>query len=196
MICISQRLFIPVKLCYNFRMQTERIITIVVLVVAVVALGFVISRVDKPSGEIINHLIQGPRDNLDGQEALQIEPLPGDEDLIINDIVEGSGPGAKVGDTLLVHYEGTLEDGTKFDSSYDRGEPFEVTVGVSQVIRGWHLGLIGLKVGGKRELVIPPHLGYGESSNDPIPPNSTLYFTVELVSNQRAADEELINLGQ
>ena len=167
-----------------------------VLVVAVVALGFVISRVDKPSGEIINHLIQGPRDNLDGQEALQIEPLPGDEDLIINDIVEGSGPGAKVGDTLLVHYEGTLEDGTKFDSSYDRGEPFEVTVGVSQVIRGWHLGLIGLKVGGKRELVIPPHLGYGESSNDPIPPNSTLYFTVELVSNQRAADEELINLGQ
>jgi len=175
-------------------MKKETIITIVALVLALVALGFVVARVNQPSGEIINNLISGPEDEMNN-ETMTIEPLPGDEDLVIKDVVEGTGPGAKVGDTLLVNYLGTFEDGTKFDSSYDRGESFPVTIGVSQVIRGWHLGLIGLKVGGKRELILPPHLAYGESGGGPIPPNSTLHFTIELVENQSQAGDQLINLG-
>ena len=175
-------------------MQKEKIITALALVAAVVTLGYVITRVNKPGGEIIGNLINGPPNEVEEVDALAIEPLPGDEDLVINDIAEGTGPGARVGDTLIVHYEGTFEDGTKFDSSYDRGEPFEITIGVSQVIRGWHLGLIGMKVSGKRELIIPPHLAYGESGGGPIPPNTTLRFTIELVGNQNLASEELINV--
>ncbi|OGY97566.1 MAG: peptidylprolyl isomerase [Candidatus Liptonbacteria bacterium RIFCSPLOWO2_01_FULL_56_20] len=97
------------------------------------------------------------------------------------DVVVGQGQEAKSGDTLAVHYAGTLADGTKFDSSYDHGEPIEFKLGAGDVIPGWDLGLLGVRVGGKRNLVIPPELAYGDRSAGPIPPNSTLYFTVELV---------------
>ena len=100
--------------------------------------------------------------------------------LEVQDLVIGSGEEAKAGDIILVHYVGTLQDGTKFDSSYYRGEPLKFTLGAGQVIKGWDEGLLGMKVGGKRRLVIPPELGYGARAVGSIPPNSTLIFEVEL----------------
>ena len=105
-------------------------------------------------------------------------------DLKTETLQEGSGDVAvKTGDSITVNYAGTLEDGTKFDSSYDRGEPFTFTVGQGMVIQGWEQGLIGMKVGEKRKLTIPSDLGYGEAgAGDVIPPNATLVFEVELLS--------------
>lgn len=101
--------------------------------------------------------------------------------LIISDITVGTGKEAKTGDTVKMHYLGTLEDGTKFDSSYDRGQPFTTQIGVGQVIKGWDEGVPGMKVGGKRKLTIPYQLAYGEQGYGPIPPKATLIFEMELV---------------
>jgi FKBP-type peptidyl-prolyl cis-trans isomerase len=95
---------------------------------------------------------------------------------------EGSGAAAKSGDTVSVNYLGTLQDGTKFDSSYDRGTPFQFTLGQNNVIQGWELGVVGMKVGEKRRLTIPPELAYGSAgAGGVIPPNATLTFEVELL---------------
>jgi FKBP-type peptidyl-prolyl cis-trans isomerase/parvulin-like peptidyl-prolyl isomerase len=112
------------------------------------------------------------------------EPTFDENGLGISDIVVGTGPEAQEGDTVLVHYSGYLADGTRFDSSIDRDQPYEVIIGQSNVIQGWHLGLVGMKVGGKRQIVIPPELAYGaEGTPDgSIPPNSTLTFDLELLS--------------
>jgi FKBP-type peptidyl-prolyl cis-trans isomerase len=91
------------------------------------------------------------------------------------------GKVAKAGSTVSVHYTGYLTNGTKFDSSLDRGEPISFTLGTGRVIAGWDEGVAGMKVGEKRRLVIPPSLGYGERGAGPIPPNATLVFEVELV---------------
>lgn len=102
--------------------------------------------------------------------------------LIIEDIKVGDGKEVKSGDTVVMHYKGTLTDGTKFDSSYDRNEPFTTQIGVGQVIKGWDQGVPGMKIGGKRKLTIPSDLGYGASgAGAVIPPNATLIFEVELV---------------
>ena len=102
--------------------------------------------------------------------------------LNISVIKEGSGVPAKNGDTLLVHYTGTLEDGTVFDSSIPRGKPFPVTLGKGEVIPGWELGLLGMKVGEERKLVIPPELAYGKAGiPGVIPGNATLIFDVQLL---------------
>ena len=104
------------------------------------------------------------------------------EGFIIEDIVIGNGMEAKAGDTVRVHYLGTFPDDAKFDSSYDRGEPFTLILGAGSVIEGWEKGLIGMKVGGKRKLTIPPSLAYGERGYaGVIPPNATLHFEIELL---------------
>lgn len=103
--------------------------------------------------------------------------------LEIYDEKVGTGAEAKAGQTIQAHYVGTLVNGTKFDSSVDRGQPFEFTLGVGQVIQGWDLGIQGMKVGGTRRLVISPDLGYGaRGAGNLIPPNSTLVFEVQLIA--------------
>ena len=115
------------------------------------------------------------------------EPVVGDEvttDSGLKYIVEvfGTGELPKAGDKVKVHYTGTLEDGTKFDSSHDRNKPFEFSLGLGQVIKGWDEGIAAMKPGGKRKLIIPSELGYGErGSGKLIPPGATLIFDVELL---------------
>jgi len=104
--------------------------------------------------------------------------------LQIQDLKVGTGAQALNGYAVAVNYIGTLENGTKFDSSYDRGQPFQFQLGAGQVIKGWDIGVAGMKVGGKRKLIIPPALAYGERGIGPIPPNSTLVFEVELLATQ------------
>jgi FKBP-type peptidyl-prolyl cis-trans isomerase len=96
-------------------------------------------------------------------------------------VKQGEGDAAKAGDSVTVHYTGWLVNGEKFDSSVDRGQPFEFPLGGGRVIKGWDLGVAGMKVGGVRKLIIPPNLGYGSRGTGPIPPDSTLIFEVELL---------------
>ncbi|WP_417783403.1 FKBP-type peptidyl-prolyl cis-trans isomerase [Terasakiella pusilla] len=108
-------------------------------------------------------------------------PAPAAE-LQVTDLVHGTGPTALKGASVVVHYTGTLANGKKFDSSYDRNQPFEFQLGARQVIPGWEKGLVGMQVGGKRKLVIPPELGYGaRGAGNVIPPNATLHFDIELL---------------
>ncbi|OGY98891.1 MAG: peptidylprolyl isomerase [Candidatus Liptonbacteria bacterium RIFCSPLOWO2_01_FULL_45_15] len=110
------------------------------------------------------------------------------ENFKIREVIVGNGAEARNGDAVTVNYTGTLDDGKKFDSSYDRSEPFLFKLGAGDVIKGWDLGVAGMKVGGKRELTIPPELGYGPAGYPPvIPQNATLHFTVELLSVSSSA---------
>lgn len=98
------------------------------------------------------------------------------------DLVVGTGPAPQIGSQVSVHYTGWLEDGTKFDSSKDRDRPFSFVLGRGQVIKGWDEGVASMKVGGKRKLIIPPEIGYGQrGAGNVIPPNATLIFEVELL---------------
>ena len=104
------------------------------------------------------------------------------EELIIEDVKVGEGAEAIDGKKVTVNYLGTLTNGTKFDSSYDRNEPFLFNLGAGEVIKGWDLGVNGMKVGGKRKLTIPSNLGYGvQGAGSLIPPNTTLIFEIELL---------------
>ncbi len=134
---------------------------IVLVIIAIVFAGFLILRDNKKEGNK-TFKIQG----------MKIEILK-----------EGSGAEAKNGDTVSAHYTGTLENGIKFDSSVDRGTPFSFKLGVGQVIKGWDLGILGMKLGEKRKLTIPPELAYGSNAvGGVIPVNSTLIFEVELMT--------------
>ena len=101
----------------------------------------------------------------------------------VEDIEVGTGTPAAAGDLLTVHYVGTFENGTVFDSSRARDEPFTFRLGTGAVIRGWDQGLVGMRVGGKRRLIVPPELAYGERGTGTIPPNTPLHFEVELLAN-------------
>ncbi len=104
-------------------------------------------------------------------------------ELIIEDLTVGDGATAAAGQSVSVHYTGWLTDGTKFDSSVDRNDPFEFNLGHGQVIAGWDQGVAGMQIGGKRKLTIPPELGYGSrGAGGVIPPNATLVFEVELLA--------------
>ncbi len=143
-----------------------------------------VTRTDIPAGNGVIHLINAvlapptttPRKGkaVTTSSGLQYE-----------DIVEGTGASPTAGKTVSVHYTGTLTDGTKFDSSRDRNQPFKFTIGVGQVIKGWDEGVLSMKVGGRRKLTVPPDLGYGaRGAGGVIPPNATLVFDVELLGVQ------------
>jgi len=137
-------------------------ITLIILIIVAVAAWFIFS---KPG----NNQNQAP-------SSYEIQGMK------VEVLKQGAGQEAKTGDTVSVHYTGTLENGTKFDSSVDRGEPFAFTLGQNRVIQGWELGVLGMKVGEKRKLTIPPQLAYGNQAvGGVIPANSTLVFEVELL---------------
>ena len=118
----------------------------------------------------------------DGPPAVEGKPITTGSGLQFCEIEQGKGEAPKAGQTIVVHYTGWLEsDGTKFDSSVDRGTPFSFTIGEGRVIGGWDEGLATMQVGGKRRLIIPPDLAYGKSGQGPIPANATLVFDVELL---------------
>ncbi len=128
---------------------------------------------------------------LDDQESVdlnqEISTMEGDtmsQELIIEDMQVGTGPAVQAGDNISIHYHGTLEDGTVFDSSVDRGTPFETQIGVGMLIQGWDQGIPGMQVGGKRRLTIPADLAYGNQAIGNIPAGSTLIFDVELLEIQ------------
>ena len=113
---------------------------------------------------------------------MKASKIQNDHKFHVEDLKVGSGDReVQGGDYIVIHYSGTLLDGTVFDSSYNRGQPFKTRIGVGEVIEGWDMGVPGMKVGGKRRLIIPAKLAYGEREIGLIPPNSTLIFEVELV---------------
>ncbi len=117
---------------------------------------------------------------------VEVPDGPPPETLQVNDIVEGDGPEAQPGDTLTMQYVGVnYDDGKQFDASWDNGQPFTFVLGQGQVIPGWDQGIQGMKVGGRRELIVPPDLGYGSQGQPPvIKPNETLVFVVDLLDAQ------------
>lgn len=156
------------KVAFNWN---NIIIVLVVLILGVGAIVLITAK-DLPDKESDQNIVTTKEDQNVNMEELKIK-----------DIETGEGEAVEEGDSVLVHYSGRLEDGTVFDSSYERDEPFPFTVGEGRVIEGWEKGLIGMKIGGKRELTIPPEMGYGEAGtpDGTIPPNSTLIFEVELI---------------
>lgn len=149
----------------------------IIIILIIIAFGFYFLAQDSkenevPEGEQTEEMSENKNVENENQ-GLQIEVLR-----------EGTGAEVKSGDNVSVHYTGTLENGSKFDSSLDRGSPFVFTVGIGQVIRGWDLGILGMRAGEQRKLTIAPELGYGATGTPggPIPPNATLIFEVELLT--------------
>jgi len=121
-------------------------------------------------------------DSTDGVQIAEANTKTTPSGLKYVDLVVGNGASPRMGQTVTVHYTGWLTNGTKFDSSVDRGQPFQFAIGQGQVIKGWDEGVASMKIGGKRKLIIPPNLAYGANPPTPkIPPNSTLVFEVQLL---------------
>lgn len=164
--------------------KKSTILTVIILVI--IFIFIILSK--KPATSVpdmpdFNQLLISPtpQSNLmnDQNQNPQVESVT---QLQIEDIIVGTGAVAKTGDTVVMNYLGTLQNGQKFDSSYDRNQPFEIQIGVGQVIKGWDEGVPGMKIGGKRKLIIPPDMAYGaQGAGDIIPPNATLIFEVELL---------------
>lgn len=146
----------------------KTVFVVVMLIIGVLGLYFLFQNPGNKEAQNNNQA-----NNVQNMEGLKIEVLK-----------QGTGQEAKNGDRVSVHYTGWLENGTKFDSSLDRGTPFEFALGAGQVIKGWDKGVLAMKVGEKRKLTIPSELGYGKTGTPggPIPPNATLVFEVELLN--------------
>ena len=155
-------------------MEKKKEVNIVTILLIVLAVMMLFSVVQNMIGDdMTNHPLVDPN----------VEIVTTDSGLQYQDTVVGTGQVAKAGDAVSVHYTGMLEDGTKFDSSVDRNQPFEFNLGAGRVIGGWDEGVQGLAVGGQRVLIIPSDLGYGPSGREGvIPPNATLIFLVELLA--------------
>jgi len=156
--------------------MNKNLITYLIIACIIVPIFFILILKENKEGEEetfeLTYIEQNKKEenNMKNQE-LKVEVLQ-----------EGTGAEAKNGDNVSVHYVGTFEDGTKFDSSIDRGKPFSFNLGAGQVIKGWDLGVLGMKIGEKRKLIIPSDLAYGDKgSSNVIPPKSTLIFEVELL---------------
>ena len=148
--------------------DVEKLI-VVLLLLAAIAIPACVQNEGKPAAA------------LQGQTAAPVQVTTA-SGLGYTDLVVGTGPRPSPGKPVKVHYTGWLENGTKFDSSVDRGEPFVFVIGAGEVIPGWDEGVMTMKVGGKRKLVIPPQLGYGSrGAGGVIPPDATLIFEVELL---------------
>ncbi len=160
----------------------------IIIAVVAIALGALVLWAAVRYGEKVNSMPQEPPAAQDQTTATTTATTSTstqktmDNQLKIEDLKVGTGSIAKTGDKVTVHYVGTLTNGTKFDSSRDRGLPFTFTLGAGEVIKGWDQGVVGMKVGGLRRLTIPASLGYGATGQGPIPPNATLIFEVELLS--------------
>ena len=145
---------------------------------------------------VIVVLIAGGGDDSSGSDVdtstkptIEVPDGPPPKKLEVDDIVEGDGPAAAPGDTLTMQYVGVnYSDGKQFDASWDNGQPFTFQLGTGQVIQGWDQGIAGMKVGGRRELIVPPDLAYGAQGSPPaIGPDETLIFVVDLLDVQGGA---------
>ncbi len=152
--------------------QNKLALGLVVIAVIVGVIAYVNRPAAPPTPSVAAGCVQGSVDN--------VITLP--SGLKYADTLVCQGREAKSGDMLSMNYTGMLSNGTVFDSSSRGGRPLQFQLGVGQVIQGWDQGIVGMKVGSKRRLIIPPALGYGASGQGPIPPNATLIFDVELVS--------------
>lgn len=157
---------------------------VIILLISFALIGFLIRKDNQTRTETQVSQNPTPTGNIN-KEDKTTNPVVMEEntnELKIEDITVGAGDEAVNGKMVTVHYSGTLTNGTKFDSSYDRGVPFSFNLGAQEVIQGWDLGVAGMKVGGKRKLVIPSSLGYGATgAGGVIPSNATLLFEVELL---------------
>ena len=157
------------------KLRTTRIVLIIVFLLVIAVGGyFIYTKLAQPAATENVAILSNGENMITTTSGLKYE-----------DLTVGSGAEAVAGKTVSVHYTGWLENGTKFDSSLDRGEPFMFQLGAGEVIAGWDEGVAGMKVGGKRQLVIPSDLGYGaRGAGGVIPPNATLIFEVELLAIQ------------
>jgi len=157
-----------IKIVFDWKNISTVLLATLGFIAVLILLSFVVGKIPNNNSELADSQLSSEDISMEGLE--------------IQDLKVGEGDEVKDGDLVSVNYRGTLTSGKEFDNSYDRGEPFEFTVGVGEVIKGWDEGLKGMKVGGKRKLTIPPQLGYGEQgAGDDIPPNSTLVFEIELL---------------
>ncbi len=169
---------------------------IIISIAVVIAVGFVIYLIVGRSTSSIDTLLV-PSESPSATQTVMATPSPVVSmapsptftpvaKLVVQTLLAGKGVGVKTGDKISVHYTGMLVDGTVFDSSIPRGKPFDFTLGVTSLIQGWQQGLVGMKVGEKRRLIIPPDLGYGATGvpGSPIGANATLVFDIELLSIQ------------